>query len=151
MGIWLMIFAVVVIVVLLGIAAYYLLQVRELNARREVQRKEVEQFAIEKREHANLSIQVIAGSLSEDQMTLTEGAIRISKLLDTFGLEPELQEEFTAFHQLAKATEHIPIMDQWKQLKTKQKLVFDKQRTELEVVHKEFVLDAAKRIKGRTF
>jgi len=42
-------------------------------------------------------------------------------------------------------------MEQWKQLKTKQKLVFDKQRTELEVVHKEFVLDAAKRIKGRTF
>jgi len=151
MGIWLMIFAVVVIVVLLGIAAYYLLQVRELNARRQVQRKEVEQFAIEKREHANVSIQVIAGSLSEDQMTLTEGAIRISKLLDTFGLEPELLEEFTAFYQLAKATEHIPIMEQWKQLKTKQKLVFDKQRTELEVVHKEFVLDAAKRIKGRTF
>lgn len=151
MGLWLLIFAVVVIVVLLGITAYYLLQVRELNARRAVQRKEVEQFAIEKREHANLSIQVIAGSLTEEQMTLTEGAIRISKLLDTFGLESEQLEEFTAFYQLAKATEHIPIMEGWKQLKTKQKLVFDKERTELEVVHKEFVLDAAKRIKGRNF
>jgi len=151
MGLWLLILAVVVIVVLLGITAYYLLQVRELNERRAVQRQEVEQFAIDKRKHANVSIQVIAGSLTEEQMTLTEGAIRISKLLDTFGLEPHLLEEFTAFYQLTEATEHIPIMDDWKQLKTKQKLVFDKERTELEVVHKEFVLDAAKRIKGRNF
>jgi len=151
MNMWLIIVAVVVVVALLAVAGYYLLQVRELNARRAAQRKEVERFAIEKREHANLSIQIIAGSLSEDQMTLTEGAIRISKLLDTFGLEPAVLEEFTAFHQLTRATEHIPIMDAWKQLKTKQKLVLDKERTELEVVHKEFVLDAAKRIKGRTF
>ena len=151
MNMLLLITAIVVLLVLAGVAAYYLMQVRELTARRAVQRQEVEKFATEKRAHANLSIQLIAGNLTEEQMSLTEGAIRISKLMDTFGVEAVVLEEFSAFYQLAKATEHIPIMDAWKALKTKQKMVFDSERMKLEVDHKEFVLDAAARIKGRTF
>jgi hypothetical protein len=143
--------ALVVIALLAGIAVYYLREVRKLDQRRAEQRKELEEFSNERREHANLSIQVIAGSIVEDQMTLTEGAIRLRGLLESLGADEAIQEEFTAFYQLAKATEHIPIMEEWKKLKIKQKLSYDSERETQEKTHRDFVLDAAKRIKGRTF
>ena len=58
-------------------------------------------------------------------MTLTEGAIRVRVLLDGLSVNEDVQEEFAAFYQLAKATEHIPILEGWKQLSTKKKLAFD--------------------------
>ncbi len=143
--------ALVVIALLAGIAVYYLREVHKLDQRRAEQRKELEEFSNERREHANLSIQVIAGSIVEDQMTLTEGAIRLRGLLESLGADEAIQEEFTAFYQLAKATEHIPIMEEWKKLKIKQKLSYDSERETQEKTHRDFVLDAAKRIKGRTF
>lgn len=148
---WLIISALVIVLILGGVAAYYLLQVRVLEQKRAQQQEVIEKEVAEKRQHANVSIQVIAGSLLSEQMSLTEGAIRIRAMLDNLEVEEVVREEFTAFYQLSDATAHIPILGAWKKLDKKQKRAFDNEREALEKTHKEFVEDAAKRIQGRQF
>lgn len=141
----------VIIVILTTIAGYYLWQLRLLGKKRDEQQQALEQTAREQRERVNKSIQIIAQAMVAKQMTLTEGAIRVRVLLDGLGVNESVQVEFAAFYQLAKATEHIPILEAWKQLSTKKKLAFDDQRAQLENDHREFVLDAAVRIQGQFF
>lgn len=143
--------AMVIIVILTTIAGYYLWQLRLLGKKRDEQQQALEQTAREQRERVNKSIQIIAQAMVAKQMTLTEGAIRVRVLLDGLGVNESVQVEFAAFYQLAKATEHIPILEAWKQLSTKKKLAFDDQRAQLENDHREFVLDAAVRIQGQFF
>ena len=147
----LLLVAIVVVVVLTVVAGYYLWQLRLLNNKRAEQQRALEQAGREQRERVNKSIQIIAQAITEDQMTLTEGAIRVRVLLDGLGVNEDVQEEFAAFYQLAKATEHIPILEGWKQLSTKKKLAFDSERERLESDYRDFVLDAAARIQGQVF
>jgi len=143
--------AIVIVAVLAAIAGYYLWQLRLLSKKRKDQKKALEQAGREQRDRVNKSIQIIAQAIIEDQMTLTEGAIRVRVLLDGLGVDESVQEEFAAFYQLAKATEHIPILAAWKELSTKKKLAFDSERERLERDYREFVLDAATRIQGQVF
>lgn len=142
---------VLIVVVLTAVAVYYLLRVRAVERERG---ELLEQQEIEKQKQrlqVNKSIQILAQGMIEEQLTLTEGAIRISALLSSIGVNDQVREEYGAFFLLASATEHIPILDAWKQLSTKKKLHFDAQREQLEADHREFVLDAAARIKTRQF
>jgi len=103
------------------------------------------------RERVNKSIQVIASSVPSDDITMTEASIRIRVLLDSLSVEDSVREEFSAFYELAEATEHIPILDGWKALPTKKKMAFDRERVTQEQFFEKRVLDAAKRIRGRVF
>ncbi len=143
--------AALVIAALTATAGYYLWQLRVLKNKRAQQKEALEQAGREQRERVNKSIQIIAQAIVEEQMTLTEGAIRVRVLLDGLGVSESVQKEFSAFYQLAKATEHIPILEAWKQLSTKKKLAFDSERERLEKDYREFVLDAAVRIQGQYF
>ncbi len=147
----LLLLGIVVIVGLTTTAGYYLWQLRLLKNKREQQKEALEQAGREQRERVNKSIQIIAQAIVEEQMTLTEGAIRIRVLLDGLSVNETVQKDFAAFYQLAKAAEHIPILEAWKQLSTKKKLAFDSERERLEKDHREFVLDAAARIQGHSF
>lgn len=140
--------------IIAGLSAYawsLTRRVRQQDAEREKQREELETQIREQRERVNRSIQVIAQGMLEDQLTLTEGAIRIRVLLESLQVESDIQEEFQAFYLLADATSHIPILDAWKALKIKEKLVYDQEREKLESDHREFVVDAAQRIQNRHF
>ena len=142
---------VLIVLILTVIAVYYLLKVRSVEQERA---QFIEQQEIEKQQQrvrVNKSIQLLAQGMLEDQLTLTEGCIRISALLSSLGVNDQVREEYGAFFLLASATEHIPILDAWKQLSTKKKLHFDTQRQQLEADHREFVLDAAERIKNGQF
>ena len=141
--------AIVIVVVLAAVAGYYLWQVRLLNEKRKAQKEALEQAGREQRVRVNKSIQVIAQAITEDQMTLTEGAIRLRVLMDGISISDAHREEFSAFYQLASATEHIPILKDWKALSTKKKMEFDSERERIESDYKEFVLDAARRVLGR--
>lgn len=141
-----------VIVLVLGvIAAYYLVKVRQLE------QKQRQQLEAQKAEHdaqrlrVNRSIQIIAQGIIDEQLTLTEGSIRIKMLLEGLSVTDEVRESYVAFYHLADAAAHIPILEAWKALSTRKKLEFDRQRQQLETDHREFVLDAAQRILGQQF
>ncbi|WP_020209541.1 DUF2489 domain-containing protein [Gilvimarinus chinensis] len=143
--------ATLVILILCGVAVYYLLQLRQLRRRQKKQIELLEQQGLEQRSRINNSIQVIAAAAEKDELTLTEASIRLSVLLDSLGVSDSVREEFSAFYQLREATAHIPILEAWKQLPAKQKKAFDKERMQHEKTYREFVLDAAQRIKQRNF
>ena len=142
----LLVVAVTIVIVLAGIAAYYLYQVRQLEESRSEAQELLEQVAQEQKLRCVKSIRFIAQGLLEDRLTLTEGAMRISVLLDSLEQSENYRVEYASFHALAEATAHIPILENWKNLTIKQKLVFDDQREKLESEHREFVLDASQRV-----
>lgn len=141
-----------VIIIVLAVIAWRLQQkVKEVEAEKERQQLEHEKQKQQKRDSMNKSIQVLAQGIVEDQLTKTEGAIRISVLMEFLAVEDAAKEEFSAFFQLAEATAHIPILEKWKELPTKEKLRYDSEREELEGKFGDFIVDAAKRIQGREF
>jgi len=131
-----------------GVLQYRVYQQNKARAAR-LDQQASEQRA--QRERVNKSIQVIAQAVHSDDLTMTEASIRIRVLLDSLGVADSVREEFSAFYELAEATEHIPILDDWKALPTKKKMAFDRERITQEQFFEKRVLDAAKRIRGRAF
>lgn len=105
----------------------------------------------EQREWLNKSIQILAQALHNDELTLTEGCIRIAGCLDSLDVQFAVKEEFSAFYQLREKTSHIPYLEAWKELSRTEQNQFDVERLHHESVFNDFVRDAAKRIQGRTF
>jgi hypothetical protein len=139
---------VIALAVVAGVLQYKLYRKnREQRDLREAQNQE----GLEQRKRVNRSIQIIAQSVDSDDLTLTEASIRISVLLDSLSVEDGVREEFSAFYQLADATGHIPILDAWKALSRQQQRDFDRQREQAEERFRDFVIDAARRIRGREF
>ena len=105
----------------------------------------------EHQQYLNNSVQVLAQGLVDDQLSLTEGAIRISVLLGNLTMTEQEKEDYSAFFQLAEATAHIPILNAWKALPKKEKRRFENERLEIEEKYRAFVVDAATRIRGKRF
>lgn len=145
------VFAVVVIAVLGFIAArlqYRVYQQQQQRAREQAQQDEVSR---QQRERINKSIQILAQAVQGDELTLTEASIRIAGLLDILEVNDSVQQEFSAFYQLRDLTAHIPILERWKELERKEQMRFDLERMKHEASYRDFVIDAAERIKLREF
>lgn len=147
----LLIIGLIIVSILAAIAGVLLYKVHKQNQAQRVLLAEKEQAIREQRAHINRSIQILAQASQSEDLTLTEASIRISVLLDSLGVGDEVREEFSAFYQLRSLTEHIPILEGWKKLSRKEQMQFDLQRMKHEASYRDFVLDAAIRIKGREF
>ena len=90
------------------------------------------------------SIAVLARAQLQGQVSRTEAAIRIATLAR--GLQPSDAELtlYQPFSELAVATSHIPVLDAWKALSTKDKDRFDSEREGLEAVHASALDEAAR-------
>ena len=135
-----------IILVLAMVALYYVVLLIRSNKEQQKQRALQQLEREQQRGRTVRSIHFIARGMLDGQLTLTEGSIRIGVLLDSLIDTERARTEFRAIYLLAEATSHIPILDAWKQLNTREKLGFDKQREQLETDHREFVLDAARRL-----
>ena len=141
------------LLVIVGLATYaiYLqVQLRHQKAERQAQ---VEQLAADlevRREHYRNSIRVLATAIDAEQVTLTEGAIRISMLVSQLNLGEQERADFQVFFQLTEATAHIPILEDWKKLNTRDKLRYDRERVEIEEKYREFVVDAARKVLNKS-
>ncbi|TNF04352.1 MAG: DUF2489 domain-containing protein [Gammaproteobacteria bacterium] len=142
----LLLLGVLIIVCLAGYAIYLQRQLQHRKAAREEQARQLASELDERREHYRKSIQILAAALEADQMTLTEGAIRISMLASQLDLDESEQEHYQVFFQLTQATAHIPILEDWKKLSTRDKLRFDRERVEIEEKYREFVVEAARQV-----
>lgn len=150
----LMVLFAVGLVIVAGLSVYAFNLQRKVWARdaeRKNQEQALAQEGKDQRRRINQSIQIIAHGALENQLSLTEASIRIKVLLDSLGLEIQVTKEYEAFYALALASDHIPILAQWKALTNKQQRAFEKQRMVLEVEHKAAVIEAAGRIRGLTF
>ncbi|WP_444901492.1 DUF2489 domain-containing protein [Microbulbifer sp. SSSA007] len=149
--IWLLILAAVIIFALAIVAGYYLRKLSVAQKKQAEQLAELEQAAEDQRERVNDSIQIIARTLLDDGVGLTEASIRIRVLLDALQVEDKVREEFVAFYTIAEKTSHIPILKDWKALPRKEQFQYELEMAQIEADYKDFAIDAAKRILGRTF
>ena len=128
------------------VAAYFQYRVYQLERQKKAQQQVLEQQKNEHRQYLKNSIRVLAQGIVDDQLSLTEGAIRISVLLDNLGISTEQREQYSVFFQLAEATAHIPILNAWKQLSKKEKRAFELERLGIEEKFNTFMVDAASRL-----
>lgn len=133
-----------------GYASYLQLQLRRQRLEREAQARQLAEIREERHQHYRKSIRVIAAAIEADQVTLTEGAIRISMLVSQLELEEDEQANYQVFFQLAEATSHIPILEEWKKLSTREKLRYDRERTDIEEKYREFAVDAAHKLLNKS-
>ena len=144
---WFFIFLAILIVGGLSTYAIYLyFKLRAQNIEREKQERILSEEVAERREHYRESIRVICSAIVEEQVSLTEGAIRISMLISQLELNEQEKGDFQVFFQLTEATSHIPILEDWKSLSKKEKLSYDKERETLEQSFKTFIEDSARRV-----
>ncbi|WP_299592484.1 DUF2489 domain-containing protein [uncultured Microbulbifer sp.] len=148
---WILVIAGLIILVLSAIATYYCLELRAARKRQVQQLLELEAAAEAQRGRVNNSIQILAKTLLDDGVGLTEASIRIRVLLDALQVGAPVKEEFVAFYQVAEKTGHIPILKDWKKLSPKERFAFEQEMVRVESEYRDFVLDAAKRILGRNF
>ena len=60
---------------------------------------------------------------------------------------PEYEREhYQVFFQLTEATAHIPILDEWQKLSTRDKLRYDQEREDIEKKYREFAVNAASKV-----
>jgi hypothetical protein len=151
-----LLYAGVLIVLVLVIIAVHLLH--KLYVLRKLQKKKLEMQTLEnnraliaQRKSYNKSIQILAGALLQNELTLTEASIRIAGLLDALNVDESVRAEFSALYQLRDATQQIPILQAWAELSAKQQYAFNKERLRHEAVYNDFIVDAIKRIQGKYF
>ncbi|SDK14894.1 DUF2489 domain-containing protein [Microbulbifer yueqingensis] len=148
---WLLVVAALIVFALAAVAGWYLRRLQLATRAQKQQLEELERAAEDQRQRVNDSIQIIARTLLDEGVGLTEASIRIRVLLDALQVEAGVKEEFVAFYTVADKAAHIPILQEWKKLSPKERFRFEKEMAALETEYRDFALDAAQRILGRRF
>ena len=141
----LLIIAAVVVLVLLSVAIYYHWRLYRQRRQIDERRQEVEQERIAQKQRVLKSIEIICRAMVSDQVSITEGCIRVSVLLRALDLSQQQLSVYSVFFDLESATAHIPILNDWGKLSRKQQNLFDNERESIEEKYRDFVVDAAQR------
>ena len=135
------------VILLLSVYAIWLCKKLWKLKRDEVIDNNKEKLRVEnKKIEAQESIHILVSCLLQDQVSLTEAAIRISGLAKALKPSEVEQQFYIAFDNLAMATSHIPILEAWGKLSAKEQKRFNEERGIIEGEYKDKVLDAAKRL-----
>ena len=119
---------------------------RRVSEKRQAQIKEQKSVAKKKNIEAQESIDILLRCLLQDQLSLTEAAIRISGLAKTLKLSEVEQQFYIPFDELAMATSHIPILSDWSRLSSKEQKRFNSEREIIEGEYKDKILSTAKQL-----
>lgn len=143
---------VVVLAAVAGCLVYKVYRQQKMRAEKLKEQEETnQQNQFNQRMNINKSIQILAQALHNNELTLTEASIRISGLLESLDVSDDVKTEYSAFFQLRDKTSHIPYLEAWQSLSNTEQRKFDRERLQQEAVFNDFVMDAAKRILGRSF
>ncbi len=139
-----LILAGLVVIAGLGSVIYRLLQEeKRVKAERQAAEAELHRLADEQRAHLVDSIRIITRAMQSEQCGLTEGCIRLRMLLDKLAPALLRDEAYAVIETMYQATSHMPILEEWKKLKLRQRVAFTKEREALEAQHRESILQAA--------
>lgn len=131
------VFVVIGALIILGLAIYAGAIFVKLRKQQAAQERAVKKLTIQKREaeiYARDSILILLRGLREEQVTMTEVAIRVTSLIQVLPFAE--RANYLVFTELANDTSHIPIKDEWKALSAKQKREYDAEREGLESQYK---------------
>lgn len=127
---------VLIIICLAVYAGYLLVEGRNYEKRRLLAVRDQTLQQQEAADTARKNISIMLRVIEQRQVSLTEAAIRIM----AFSLAlPDSERDsagFPAFDQLAKATAHIPILEEWNSLSDAEQLGFDSEREVIESSHR---------------
>ena len=138
--------AVLIIVALGGYALYLYLKLRDKDAEQKQQEAMLSEELSARRDNNRNSIRVIASAIVQEQVSLTEGAIRISMLASQLELTELEKVDYQVFFQLTESTSHIPILEEWQKLSKKDKRRYDQERESLEGSFREFIVVSANKL-----
>ena len=147
----LIIIGLIVIVGLVMLIRWQLKTQREVQQAKQRLIDEARAKAQEQRDYLIESVKVISLAIGDGQCELTEGCIRLKKLLDHLAPHLHRHESFSIFNQIYDATAHMPILDEWKKLKLKQRFEMTQEREQLENEHRDAILAAAKALSEYRF
>ncbi|MCV6588025.1 MAG: DUF2489 domain-containing protein [Marinobacterium sp.] len=141
--------------VIVGLSIYIW---KQLKVQREHQQRlaEIEQEAIrktqERRDYLIESIRLISHAMEHDeQMTLTEGAIRLKVLVEHLAPHLLSQEPYSILVLMFEETQHIPLKEQFKALDKKAQKKFHREMRLLEAKHQDALIEAAQKLHSYPF
>ncbi len=129
----------ILLLVMGGYAAYLAVQLYRRRQHLESSKKELEKQLKDKEAEARQSVQIIARALVQKDLSETEAAMRISWLSQQILLSADEAQHFSVFQQLAVATAHIPILDDWAALGKAEKRRLNTEREGIEQSYRDFV------------
>ena len=144
----LLLLAALLLVSVGGYAAYLALQLYRRRQHLENSARELEKQLKDKESEARLSVQIIARALVQKDLSETEAAMRISWLSQQIVLSADEAQHFSVFQQLAVATAHIPILDDWAALAKAEKRRLNSERESIEASYRDFVQASAVELVG---
>jgi len=130
------------LVMIAGLSWFILTKLREFKVL-QAQRDQQEAQQADQRSYLIDSIKVIATTMLEDQVELSEGCIRIKVLIDHLDASLHEQESFKIFEQMYRDTEHMPTHQARKNTDKNFIHKLDQQRFALEKQHRESIHKAA--------
>lgn len=143
--------AAIILLILAGIAGYYLNKVRKLNQAQKEQAEKNKQALEDHRNALIKDIQFIANSMVQKQCEITEGCMRITYLINKVDDSEALRQSFPHVHNHTQATAHMPIKEDYKALTRKEQFKLDNERHTLESKSAENILREVKKILTHNF
>ena len=141
---------VVGLVAIVGLSIYIFKQYRgieRLKKEQELQRQAFERKTREHREYLIMSIQVICRALPEDEnLKLPEACIRLYMLMDQLAPNLHQDPEFVVIQEVYEQVKHIPMLEAWQKLDSKQKNDYQREMNRIEKKYKAEVESAAARL-----
>lgn len=152
---WIYLLIILGVFLCIGLGIYILRQYQALEAAKQARQQrlaEVEQKAQENRDHLIESVHVIAGAMINDErMTLTEGTIRLSVLLDSLAPQMKLEPDISVLTTVYEKTKHIPYLQAWQSLDKQEKWQYLQEMKKVEAEHEAALLKAAAILKDYPF
>ena len=120
-------------------AGYLGYKLRQQRLEAEQARQQLAEEMVAKESDARQSVQIIARALVQKDLSETEAAMRIAWLSQQITLSEDEAQQVSVFQQLAVATSHIPILDDWVALSKSEKRRLDAERESIELNFREFI------------
>ncbi len=95
------------------------------------------------------SIYLLSEAILDEKMTHTEGCIRICAIANCLDDSGQFRRDFSVLFDVAEATAHIPILQDWQALEKAEKKAFNDERRGIEGKYADAVIEAAQRIRNR--
>lgn len=135
---------------LIGALLWYIVRAlrieRQAKAEKAAKLREIESKAQEQRDYLIESVQVISRAMQDEQCELAEGCIRLKVLLDHLAPFLHEHEDFSIISTMYESTKHMPILDEWKKLKLRQRHKLTLEREALEDQHRESIIMAVRKL-----
>ena len=140
---WLVI-GCLLVVVLAGYAVFLGVQLRRQNHRQRDLDRQLNEQRVTSDSEARQSVQIIARALLQKDLSDTEAAMRIAFLSQKIIATQDELDAFKVFQQLAEATAHIPILEDWALLERSEQRRLTAEREKIETDYREFIAAGAK-------